>query len=331
MTDGKHHIFVANSALDVVDAGSGAECAISDGDVLQLTAPPAADATSADLVVLASKGGNECQKSATVTVNFSDLQEMQNSMRQNLDNGLKELQSKQGQGGIPQAPPSAQGDTTQAPVRCRRSSAGSGSRADYSVTGAIQPTGRAAGSAITCYSTGAFTGSTFKTTGAWESPTRLLLFSLPVQKLAEHYSFIDKLIAISTVFKPRHSSKTCVTTFSTTVRNEEPMKLSLRYLHTGAIAALFALLLGAAGIASATEPPKKSPPPPKPAVTKAPPKTGGGAPKTGGSTTGGSTTHSQQRLLVERTHPSPQAELQVASLHLLTVPSRVPAQARTHP
>jgi hypothetical protein len=115
MTDGKHHIFVVNSALDVVDAGSGAECALSDGDVLQLAAPPAGDATSADLVVLASKGGNECGKTATVTVNFSDLQEMQNSMRQNLDNGLKELQAKQGQGGIPQAPASAMAAPTQAP------------------------------------------------------------------------------------------------------------------------------------------------------------------------------------------------------------------------
>jgi hypothetical protein len=115
LTDGKQHIFVANGALDVVDAGSGAECALSDGDVLQLTGPPAADATSADLVVLASKGGNECGKTATVTVNFSDLQEMQNSMRQTLDTGLKELQAKQGTGGIPQAPPSTQAAPTQAP------------------------------------------------------------------------------------------------------------------------------------------------------------------------------------------------------------------------
>lgn len=115
MTDGKHHIFVAASALDVVDAGSGQECAISDGDVLQLAQSPGPDATSANLVVLASKGGNECGKASTVTVNFSDLQEMQNSMRMNLDNGLKELQAKQGTGGIPPAPPSAKAAPTEAP------------------------------------------------------------------------------------------------------------------------------------------------------------------------------------------------------------------------
>ncbi len=115
MTDGRHHIFVASSGLDVVDAGSGQECALSDGDVLQLATDPDPQGSTADLVVLASKGGNECQRGSTVTVNFSDLQEMQNSMRMNLDNGLKELQSRQGTGGLPPAPPSAQTAPVQAP------------------------------------------------------------------------------------------------------------------------------------------------------------------------------------------------------------------------
>jgi hypothetical protein len=35
-----------------------------------------------------------------------DLQEMQNQMRATLDQGLSDLQSKQGQGGLPQLPPS---------------------------------------------------------------------------------------------------------------------------------------------------------------------------------------------------------------------------------
>ena len=49
------------------------------------------------------------RKSSTVTVQLTDLQEMQNHMRELIDQGLQELQSKQGQGGVPQAPPSAQG------------------------------------------------------------------------------------------------------------------------------------------------------------------------------------------------------------------------------
>ena len=106
LTDGKTHVFVANTALDVVDAG-GTECALSDGDALQLSAPPPADSTTVDLVVLASKGSKECAPAATVTVAVADLQEMQNHMRETIDQGLQELQAKQGTGGLPAAPPSA--------------------------------------------------------------------------------------------------------------------------------------------------------------------------------------------------------------------------------
>jgi hypothetical protein len=107
MSDGKSHVFVAGDALDVVDA-NGTECALSEGDVLQLTTPPAANATDASLTVLSSKGrGKECQRAATVTVAVADLQEMQNHMRETVDQGLQELQSKQGQGGLPAAPASA--------------------------------------------------------------------------------------------------------------------------------------------------------------------------------------------------------------------------------
>ena len=37
---------------------------------------------------------------------------MQNHMRETIDQGLQELQAKQGQGGIPQAPPAAAQQTT---------------------------------------------------------------------------------------------------------------------------------------------------------------------------------------------------------------------------
>ena len=105
--DGRSHVFVAGTALDVVDA-NGAECALSDGDVLQFSPPaPTADQTDVNLVVLASKGGNECQRAATVTVAVSDLQEMQNHMRETIDQGMQELQAKQGQDGLPAAPASA--------------------------------------------------------------------------------------------------------------------------------------------------------------------------------------------------------------------------------
>lgn len=106
LSDGHAHVFVAGSALDVVDI-SGNECALSDGDVLALAAPPNADDTAATLTVLSSKGGNECARSANVTVAFDDLQEMQNHMRETIDRGLEQLQQNQGKNGFPAAPPSA--------------------------------------------------------------------------------------------------------------------------------------------------------------------------------------------------------------------------------
>ena len=107
LSDGRPHVFVAGGNLDVTDA-SGQECVVSDGDTLQLRTAPPADATTANLVVLSSKGTPDCQMSLTVLVQLTDLQEMQNHMRETIDQGLQELQSKQGSGGFPAAPPSAQ-------------------------------------------------------------------------------------------------------------------------------------------------------------------------------------------------------------------------------
>ncbi len=114
LSDGHAHIFVADGDLDVVDA-FGAECSLSDGDVLQLITPPPPIAPSARLMVLASKGGNECAKSSTVRVTVADLQEMQNHMRETIDRGMDELKQKQGHDGLPAAPPSAAAAPTTAP------------------------------------------------------------------------------------------------------------------------------------------------------------------------------------------------------------------------
>jgi len=115
LTDGKQHVFVAGQDLDVVDAG-GTECALSQGDAIQLTGQTAPDAQSATLAVLASKGGKECPKGDTVSVALGDLQDMQNHMRETVDQGMKELQAKQGQGGIPAAPASAKAAPVESPM-----------------------------------------------------------------------------------------------------------------------------------------------------------------------------------------------------------------------
>jgi len=110
-SDGKPHVFIASSSMDVVDAG-GAECALSDGDVLRLTAAPPASATNAGVNVVVSKGANECHQGATVMIALTDLQEMQNGIRATVDQGMQELKTNQGKGGIPPAPASAMAPTT---------------------------------------------------------------------------------------------------------------------------------------------------------------------------------------------------------------------------
>jgi len=55
---------------------------------------------------MASKG-QDCGKGSVVQVEVADLQDMQNHMRETLDQGLADLQKKQGTGGIPAAPSAA--------------------------------------------------------------------------------------------------------------------------------------------------------------------------------------------------------------------------------
>jgi hypothetical protein len=114
LSDGRSHVFVAGDSLDVADV-SGTECTVSNGDTLELKQAPPSDATTANLVVLSSKGRPDCQISLTVVIQLSDLQEMQNKMRETIDQGLQDLQAKQGTGGLPAAPAAAQGqpDTAQ--------------------------------------------------------------------------------------------------------------------------------------------------------------------------------------------------------------------------
>jgi hypothetical protein len=106
LSDGKPHVFIAGGDLDLVDA-NGQECPISQGDVVEVPSAPAPDATAATALVVASKGGKECARSTNVNIAFTDLQDMQNHLRETIDAGMGDLQAKQGKGGLPAAPPSA--------------------------------------------------------------------------------------------------------------------------------------------------------------------------------------------------------------------------------
>jgi hypothetical protein len=98
LADNNPHVFVVSSSL-VANPGSQ-ECALTHGDVLRLNSAPSADPAFANVVVLASKG-QDCQAGNLIPVQLADLQEMQNHMRETVDLGLGELQTRQGQGGLP--------------------------------------------------------------------------------------------------------------------------------------------------------------------------------------------------------------------------------------
>jgi hypothetical protein len=107
------HVFVVGADLDVYNT-RGQACVLSPGDVIRLSAPPPPGAASANLVVLANKP-QECVTGDMVSVAFADLQEMQNHMRESIDQGLGELQVDAGKNGLPALPQSARAQPTDAP------------------------------------------------------------------------------------------------------------------------------------------------------------------------------------------------------------------------
>ncbi len=110
LADNATHVFVVSNGLDVQSAAG--ECALTEGDVLQMTAPAAPNSAMADLAVMASKG-QDCRKGTVVSVAVADLQDMQNHMRETLDQGLADLQSRQGKDGLPSLPQGAQAPPVQ--------------------------------------------------------------------------------------------------------------------------------------------------------------------------------------------------------------------------
>ena len=110
-SDNRPHVFVVGDSLDLMTP-AGQQCAVSEGDVLQLAGPPPPDSPAATLVVLASKGGVECRQASSVSVGLADLQNMQDHMRQTLDRGLADLQAHQN--GLPAPPQQALATATPA-------------------------------------------------------------------------------------------------------------------------------------------------------------------------------------------------------------------------
>ena len=108
--DPNHRTFIVNTVLTET-AADGSECALSSGDVLTRI-EDTADANAQVKVLVSSSQKSDCHSGTQVAVKVEDLQDMHNHFREQLDNGLKELASKQGTNGIPAAPA---GSATQKP------------------------------------------------------------------------------------------------------------------------------------------------------------------------------------------------------------------------
>jgi hypothetical protein len=92
-----------------VTGADGQECQLTEGDVItRISDTPDGDRKVTASIAASKK--SDCAKGKQVSVAVDDLQEMHNHFEEQLDNGMKELSSKQGTGGLPKAP-----DTSTAP------------------------------------------------------------------------------------------------------------------------------------------------------------------------------------------------------------------------
>lgn len=99
--DPNQRIFIVASNLDLV--GDSGECTVTAGDVLMRMGNQPDQNNKVPVTVVSSKQG-DCPTSTNSDVETTDLQEMHNQFRQQLDAGLKTLAENQGTNGLPKAP-----------------------------------------------------------------------------------------------------------------------------------------------------------------------------------------------------------------------------------
>ena len=99
--DPARHTFIVSSDLTV--SSDGQECQLTAGDVIKRTSDTPDEDRKVTASVSASKK-SDCAVGQEVAIGVDDLQEMHNKFEEQLDNGMKDLSSKQGQNGLPKAP-----------------------------------------------------------------------------------------------------------------------------------------------------------------------------------------------------------------------------------
>lgn len=100
--DPAQSVFVVSDRLGVSTA-DGQECELTAGDLLTRIDDTPDNDGKVQVRVMSSKA-NDCSVGSKPRVAVNDLQEMNNTFREQLDSGLKALADKSGTGGLPKAP-----------------------------------------------------------------------------------------------------------------------------------------------------------------------------------------------------------------------------------
>lgn len=99
--DPNQRTFIVSSSMDVDLAGQS--CSLTAGDILtRLDDQP--DSDGAVQVMVSSSKRGDCRIGAKPRIQVSDLQEMHNDFRAQMDQGLETLSANQGKGGLPSGP-----------------------------------------------------------------------------------------------------------------------------------------------------------------------------------------------------------------------------------
>jgi hypothetical protein len=99
--DPRFKLFIASSSLSL-DTNDGT-CALTAGDIVRRTADTP-DANNTVAVEVASSKKDDCAVGTASRIALDDLEEMHDSFRQKVDDGLKSLSESQGKAGIPNGP-----------------------------------------------------------------------------------------------------------------------------------------------------------------------------------------------------------------------------------
>jgi hypothetical protein len=100
--DPAQRLFVVSNNLTVPTA-DGQDCELTPGDIItRLDDTP--DNNNNVRVSVSTSKGNDCRVGSTLMVGVTDLQDMHNQLREQMDSGLKTLADNSGKGGLPPAP-----------------------------------------------------------------------------------------------------------------------------------------------------------------------------------------------------------------------------------